>query len=129
MSILNILGIQETKEFEKLKECSKCKKLKDINYFRKRGEGKDKKRVYPICKECEKRINKDVANLRKYAPSKPEYCDCCGKKCEKFVLDHDHELNKFRGWICDSCNIGISRLGDNLDGVMKAVQYLSTNTH
>jgi hypothetical protein len=129
MSIFTILGIEESKPTANLKLCTKCKEEKLLDCFRKRGEGKDKKRIYPICKECEKRINKDVLNLRKQAPPKPNSCDCCGKKCKKFVLDHDHEANKFRGWICDSCNIGISRLGDNLDGLMRAVEYLSTNTH
>lgn len=124
MNLFTRLGLEEPKKFEILKECCKCKELKPIDCFTKRGEGKTKKRILSYCKECEKRIKKDLVRLKKYAPPKPERCDCCGKECQKLVLDHDHESNKFRGWICDSCNVGISRLGDNLDGVIKAVEYL-----
>jgi hypothetical protein len=29
-----------------------------------------------------------------------------------------------RGWLCDPCNIAIGNLGDTLEGVLKAVEYL-----
>ena len=40
------------------------------------------------------------------------------------MLDHDHATHNFRGWLCDGCNIGISRLGDTLEGVKAALTYL-----
>ena len=110
-----------------MKLCPKCNQYKDLTEYRKRGEGKTKQRVYTICKPCEKFVNKTVLDLRKNAPPKPNVCDCCKKSTNKFVLDHDHQTNKFRGWLCDGCNIGISRLGDNLDSVMNAVLYLKNN--
>ena len=48
----------------------------------------------------------------------------CGKP-GRFVLDHDHTENKFRGWIHDSCNRGIGFLGDDPDGLIQALTYLS----
>jgi hypothetical protein len=39
-------------------------------------------------------------------------------------LDHDHSDDSFRGWLCEPCNTGLGKLGDNLDGVIKAVNYL-----
>ena len=108
-----------------MKTCPKCEISKPFSDFRKRGEGKVKQRVYPICKSCEKLINKSLLQLRKTSPPKPLVCDCCKKPTEKFVLDHDHKSNKFRGWLCDGCNIGISRLGDTLEGVILAKNYLT----
>lgn len=58
----------------------------------------------------------------------PHRCECCGLSDLVFkktlFLDHCHDTGKFRGWICDNCNLGIGRLNDNLDGVKKAVAYL-----
>jgi hypothetical protein len=39
-------------------------------------------------------------------------------------FDHDPETHKFRGWICQNCNTAIGKLGDNLTGLMAAVNYL-----
>ena len=69
----------------------------------------------------------------KEAPPAPERCECCGKipkidsktgKTQSLRLDHDHSTEKFRGWICDRCNSGIGKLGDNVDGIVKALNYL-----
>jgi hypothetical protein len=108
------------------KHCPKCNNTKPISEFRIRGEGKTKQRIYTICKSCEKIVNKITSDLRKSAPPKPNVCDCCKKPTTKFVLDHDHQTSKFRGWLCDGCNIGISRLGDTQEGVKKAYDYLSS---
>lgn len=41
-------------------------------------------------------------------------------------FDHDPETHTFRGWLCQNCNTGIGKLGDNLEGLLEAVRYLST---
>jgi len=41
----------------------------------------------------------------------------------KFV-DHDKKTGKVRGVLCNKCNTGIGKLGDSLDGVFAAYQYL-----
>ena len=40
--------------------------------------------------------------------------------------DHDHETKEHRGWICGNCNTGIGKLGDNISGVQKALDYLAS---
>jgi nitrate/TMAO reductase-like tetraheme cytochrome c subunit len=57
-------------------------------------------------------------------------CHCCGKEIldkRSTYIDHCHETNKIRGILCMSCNSGIGFLGDNLEGVLKAVEYLTNN--
>jgi len=59
-------------------------------------------------------------------------CGCCGKeinterhaKQNKACVDHCHDTKQIRGLLCHSCNMGIGKLGDNLEGLMKAVRYL-----
>jgi hypothetical protein len=38
-------------------------------------------------------------------------------------LDHDHDDNSFRGWLCEPCNTGIGKLGDNFAGITNAMNY------
>jgi len=51
-------------------------------------------------------------------------CECCGEKPIKWCLDHDHSTHEFRGWICERCNTGLGKLGDNIEGLTKALNYL-----
>jgi hypothetical protein len=61
----------------------------------------------------------------------PELCDCCGRPPNarrSLALDHCHETNVFRGWLCVTCNVGIGALGDSYEGVMRAAKYLQMNS-
>lgn len=59
-------------------------------------------------------------------------CGCCGKEIstdrhseqKKACVDHCHDTKQIRGLLCHSCNMGIGKLGDNLEGVVKAARYL-----
>lgn len=55
-------------------------------------------------------------------------CDICGKKLEpnprRRVVDHDHVTKQIRGIVCARCNVGIGNLGDNIEGVQNALEYL-----
>ena len=63
-------------------------------------------------------------------------CAVCGNPPEddsmghKLAVDHDHKYAaetgriKIRGLLCRHCNIGIGKLGDTIEGLMRAVEYL-----
>lgn len=104
------------------KICIYCKQEKDILEFPKHKMYKDK--LDMRCKQCVKEHSIIRRILHKDAPPKPEYCECCNKIPLKWCLDHDHSTNKFRGWICEKCNTGLGKLGDNLEGVTNAMNYL-----
>jgi hypothetical protein len=63
-----------------------------------------------LCACCQKRMIIDVENHR---------------DPDAAVVDHSHVTNELRGIICHDCNIGIGRLGDDLDGVRDAEAYLA----
>ena len=80
------------------------------------------------CKPC---YNKNSAITRQLKrenpyPHKDPTCECCGTVATKEVLnlDHCHDDKTFRGWLCRSCNTGIGALGDNIEGLEKAMAYL-----
>jgi hypothetical protein len=39
-------------------------------------------------------------------------------------VDHCHDTGQIRGLLCDRCNLGVGMLGDNLNSLQKAVDYL-----
>lgn len=58
---------------------------------------------------------------------RPDACENCGRipgVGRGLALDHDHVTGKFRGWLCYRCNLGIGLLGDSVEGVASAVEYL-----
>jgi|TARA_R110000851_G_scaffold58435_2_gene135680 hypothetical protein len=116
----DIFGIEHPNIETKI--CIYCKEGKILEEFQTHLGYKDKLDIR--CKDCIKEQNKLRRKLKRYAPPKPKMCVCCGKPTDKMVLDHCHITLKFRGWLCINCNMGIGKLGDNIEGVMKAVMYL-----
>ena len=57
-------------------------------------------------------------------------CGCCGKHQmefkKNFAVDHVHGTDpvEVRGLLCSNCNTGIGKLGDNIEGLKKALKYL-----
>lgn len=132
MSLHEFLGIEKD---EPTKVCVYCEKEKSIYEFPKHSHHSDK--LDTRCRSCIKERSEIVKDLKKVSPPEPDVCDCCGKKPNKgedmdpsrrkrgLSLDHDPITNIFRGWLCDSCNTGIGKLGDNVEGLERAIQYLS----
>jgi hypothetical protein len=114
-----------------MKICSKCGIKKPLDSYRIESSRNwrvslEERKIYyrEECKECEKRLSKQLREAKKHATAKPLKCECCSKETEILVVDHDHKTGKFRGWLCKTCNIGIGKLGDNISGVENAIYYL-----
>ena len=68
-------------------------------------------------------------NIPEPTRQRPDECECCETpthllRTMQLVLDHCHETNIFRGWLCSPCNRAIGALGDNVQGLERAVAYL-----
>jgi hypothetical protein len=84
----------------------------------------------------------DVIIRKKYGISIEEFnnllnfqnncCAICSKPIQKLRrrmnIDHDHETGKVRGILCSGCNTGLGHLGDNVEGLKKALHYLENAT-
>ncbi len=132
---------------DKTRTCSKCGKNLPLNedYFNKNqssnlGAGKY---FRPECKKCYKAMvdGKNLAYQNSGKPERPDYgydkkkrrtedgypCDNCGRTsyARKIGFDHCHETLTHRGWLCDACNRSLGILGDNVEGLSKALSYIS----
>lgn len=106
----------------------------DARYFTGRpcrrghvGERYTKSQHCVVCTKADNDLHdRERHGLPEPTRSRPETCECCGRKPGKkgLALDHDHETGAFRGWLCMLCNTGIGKLGDNLLGLLQAVRYL-----
>ena len=115
--------------------CSKCSKEFPLTYEffgnnDSSNTNKNKKRYFrPECKECKNKCNQGQKKAYKLA-GKPSYppigtpCDLCARTDKKLLFDHDHEILKHRGWLCQNCNQALGRLGDNEEGLQRALNYL-----
>lgn len=55
-------------------------------------------------------------------------CPICGDGLTKPYVDHCHTTGKVRGLLCVTCNTGLGKLGDSIEGIQKALQYLQENS-
>ena len=119
------------------KICVYCRKEKAIYEFPKSEYyhgGHDHR-----CKQCRRERSRDVRNLKKSGniPPKPDNCECCNRNVrdenlrlseghKKFDLccDHDPITGAFRGWLCSLCNRSLGGLGDTIESLTKALNYL-----
>jgi hypothetical protein len=59
-------------------------------------------------------------------------CAICGKeethtfkgKIKQLSIDHDHKTGEVRGLLCNKCNTGLGGFMDNVEFLLKAIQYL-----
>ena len=111
-----ILGQQPTKQ------CVKCGEHLPHSAFYRNSAKRDK--LNPYCIECTKADTKLRDRLRAENPM-PDACQCCGSTDRRLVLDHDHETNTFRGYICHHCNTGIGCFNDDPTQIQQAIHYLT----
>jgi len=58
---------------------------------------------------------------------KPPEGSCCFicKATDDLVFDHCHSHEVFRGYLCNPCNRSIGVLGDNVESLVRCVNYIN----
>jgi hypothetical protein len=120
-----------------MKTCSKCKINLDDSEFSPSSGGKY---LRPECKKCAKKLSKRREELKKqYGYPNLDYtCPVClknetelkgtGGNASVWVVDHNHDTDSFRGFLCHNCNRGIGVFQDDIDRLNRAIKYLDKNT-
>jgi uncharacterized protein YlaI len=112
------------------KVCSKCGVNKGRTEFYR--DHKNKSGLFAACKPCIistryfTKYNKTEGELKKLFKKQGSKCEICRRKLSWGTkhVDHDHLTNRLRGFLCSDCNTSLGKLGDTLEGVMRAVKYL-----
>lgn len=109
---------------QRLRECAR-------NYQRKRLNIKEEKFRGPnqLKRGQAKYSKKDIAKMSLYGltpeqfDALPSECEVCGSTT-RLCIDHDHITGKFRGVLCQSCNLALGHLHDNPDIITNLLNYL-----
>jgi hypothetical protein len=124
------------------KSCGVDKPRKEFRQYRNAGRNRNSSGIYKTCKPCHNDKYRDYKRRwdleNKYGITLEEYdemakdgCDLCGKTSEEnkgyLVVDHDHETGKVRGVLCTMCNTGLGKLGDSVEGLTRALEYLNAS--
>jgi len=117
-----------------IKECSKCKQKLSLQHFSRHSGGNY---LRPECKKCNNDLSKVRERLKKKhgMPSKGYNCPIClgteddvrgrgNTKNGSWVLDHCHESETFRGWLCHKCNRSLGGFDDDTEMLKRAMKYL-----
>ena len=114
------------------RQCRSCKEMVSFENMPLRHSDK---KFDSYCTPCvsEKMRVKNLEN--KYGITIKEYntlldaqdgvCAICfGVEKNKLCVDHDHDTGEVRGLLCSKCNRGIGLLGDKVDALQRAIDYL-----
>jgi len=71
----------------------------------------------------ERRYGMDLDAYDALCQAQDHKCKICGVQ-KALHVDHCHETGVVRGLLCMDCNTGLGKLGDNLEGLRKALHYL-----
>lgn len=133
-----------------LKTCKKCLIEKPKSEFDKDSQGKVSRHTCRICRNkrrCEYHTRRGLGLKRKrlsyqYGITLEQYnsmvklqnnlCLLCNRTNlnqwgTDLVVDHCHSTGKVRGLLCDKCNKGLGQFEDNIEVMIKAINYLKVN--
>ena len=108
---LELFTKNSTSRYGRMKVCRQChSKQANENWSSKQ-------------KRSRKNYGIDAATYdRRMATS--DCCEVCGNSELRLCYDHCHDTMEFRGILCLKCNLGIGHLGDTVEGVQRALDYL-----
>jgi len=121
-------AVQSINRTGKTKVCVKCGQEKpETSFVRFYG----KRQTESVCNKCRAHHNSVVRRLKIKHPQPDDknfQCPVCKKKSFNkgmgACLDHDHETEKFRGYICNKCNSALGFFEDNINYIRSALNYL-----
>lgn len=109
-------------------ECATIERRKqDPDIRRKRLQ--DWRQSNPVSvRASEQKYRRKILGLPVPTRPMPETCEVCGNKSRdgrSLSLDHCHTTGRFRGWLCNSCNLGLGLIGDSMAAVERLHVYLA----
>ena len=115
--------------------CKRCSRTYSADWYRRRREEPafmERQRADVNDRDLRRSLKLYGLSREQFETLQARGCACCGvireDVAKRFAFDHDHETGLFRGLLCAACNLGIGKLGDTRDGVLRAAAYLERTT-
>lgn len=116
------------------KTCSKCEEYLPLDSFNFASGGNY---LRAECRSCNNEMQKVRKLLRAEhgMPNENYRCPICEGTADmvkgtgntrngSWVLDHCHNTQEFRGWLCHKCNRALGGFNDNTHTLINAIEYL-----
>ena len=112
------------------KICTRCSEEKELSEFHRRGRKDGRPR--PSCIACRKEQEFGLSPKQQdeLLASQGGGCAICRyipQAGERLYIDHDHNDNRVRGFLCNPCNRALGLFKDDLGRVLAAARYLGGN--
>lgn len=114
------------------KKCSVCKATLPADHFY-RNYARDDNLDWS-CKACNRlhKYNILPGDYWRMLESQGGVCAICKRDCarrgpQSLAVDHDHISGAVRGLLCEACNMGIGKFGDNPDFLRAAADYIAAS--
>jgi hypothetical protein len=118
------------------KTCSKCNSYLPLSSFSNASGGAY---LRSECRKCSNELGKVRLKLRSELPppANDHVCPICSRDADQvagaggkkqkthWVLDHNHETEEARGWLCHTCNRALGGFQDDVNILERAIQYLT----
>jgi hypothetical protein len=106
------------------KKCRNCSQIKEINEFPLFSTSSAGRKN--TCRSCTNELAVIRRDLKLKNPPPPSgNCPICNNYTQEWILDHCHFSHQFRGYICNSCNLGLGRFNDDITILQNAIDYLT----
>jgi len=114
-------------------ECNDCRIVQPVDNFQQMAAGEIKRKCN-TCKRNQSGLVRHLKTLHPY-PDENYCCPICARdikelgrkgqlRMQTWVLDHCHDTETFRGWVCSNCNTGLGDFKDDVKKITKAKNYL-----
>ena len=103
-------------------------------YYAERGSSQVEHQAYKrYINRANRRYGLSEQSLRDMMDQQVGCCAICGESLplssrpgeRSFSIDHCHKTGLVRGLLCSGCNTGLGNLGDSVEQLTSAVQYLN----
>ena len=133
---INLFTNEEEIEIAEGYTCINCDVFQPADQFQHMQSGEVKRK----CRTCARNQSKLIKELRTVHPypSDDYTCPICDRGLEEiskhgqrrlqnWVLDHCHDTEEFRGWLCHHCNVGLGAFNDSIKRIKRAFYYMENH--
>ena len=123
LNLLEEMSRRHLDRLASLKECRVCGEDKPRSDFGKHSHSHDG--FDSRCRDCKNREARLRAAYKREHPTPPPgECPMCHKYTDSWVLDHAHDTDEMRGYICNNCNLGLGHFDDDPEFLERAAAWV-----